>query len=538
MLSRSEFDVMLALKKTPTASQRAIASECGMSLGTVNAVVKSLGDRGLVEGGTLTAEGEDELSPYKVRNAVIMAAGLSSRMAPLSYECPKGVLKVRGEVLIERQIRQLKEAGIDDITVVVGFKKEEFFYLEDLFGVKIVVNTDYATRNNHATLFQVRDIIGNTYICSSDNYFASNPFERYVYDSYYAAVFEEGETDEYCLQTKGRDKRITGAVVGGSHSWVIMGHAYWTRDFTCDFMRFLSQEYHLTETVGKLWDDIFLEHADELRMYMRPYKKGEIREFDSLYQLQDFDPLFIENVASNVLDNICATLNCQRGDISNVKPIKKGLTNLSFYFECRGEAFVYRHPGAGTDEIVNRQAETYALKIASDLGLDSSFVYEDPNLGWKISHYIPDCVPFDYGNDEHVGRALSLVRRLHESGADSPGRSTFTMRRARSSCCLRPRTGRSLQTSSRSRGKSSGLFRSFAQDRERQFFAITTSTARTSSCMATGCASSIGNMLRWATTAAISAISLRRGRATALNARSKLSLCTSGARPPQTRCFT
>lgn len=143
-----------------------------------------------------------------------------------------------------------------------------------------------------------------------------------------------------------------------------MGHAYWTRDFTCDFMRFLSQEYHLTETVGKLWDDIFLEHADELRMYMRPYKKGEIREFDSLYQLQDFDPLFIENVASNVLDNICATLNCQRGDISNVKPIKKGLTNLSFYFECRGEAFVYRHPGAGTDEIVNRQAETYALKIA------------------------------------------------------------------------------------------------------------------------------------------------------------------------------
>ena len=175
MLSRSEFDVMLALKKTPTASQRAIALRCGMSLGTVNAVVKSLGDRGLVEGGTLTAEGEDELSPYKVRNAVIMAAGLSSRMAPLSYECPKGVLKVRGEVLIERQIRQLKEAGIDDITVVVGFKKEEFFYLEDLFGVKIVVNTDYATRNNHATLFQVRDIIGNTYICSSDNYFASNP---------------------------------------------------------------------------------------------------------------------------------------------------------------------------------------------------------------------------------------------------------------------------------------------------------------------------------------------------------------------------
>ena len=420
MLSRSEFDVMLALKKTPAASQRAIASECGMSLGAVNAVVKSLGERGLVEGGALTAEGEDELSPYKVRNAVIMAAGLSSRMAPLSYERPKGVLKVRGEVLIERQISQLKKAGIDDITVVVGFKKEEFFYLEDRFGVKIVVNTDYISRNNHATLFQVRNIIGNTYICSSDDYFMHNLFERYVYDSYYAAVFEEGDTDEYCLETQGRDMRITGAHPGGSHSWVIMGHAYWTRDFTCDFMRFLAEEYNLGETRGKLWDDIFLDHADELRMYMRPYDAGEIREFDSLYQVQDFDPLFIENVASDVLDNICATLDCARADIAGVNPIKRGLTNLSFYFECKGRAFVYRHPGAGTDEIINRRAETYALKVASELGLDSSFVYEDPERGWKISRFVPDCTPFNYADEGQVARALGLVRRLHESGAQSP----------------------------------------------------------------------------------------------------------------------
>ena len=47
---------------------------------------------------------------YKVENAIIMAAGLSSRFAPLSYEKPKALITVKGEVLIERQIRQLKEA--------------------------------------------------------------------------------------------------------------------------------------------------------------------------------------------------------------------------------------------------------------------------------------------------------------------------------------------------------------------------------------------------------------------------------------------
>ena len=48
-------------------------------------------------------------------NAIIMAAGMSSRFAPLSYEIPKGLLKVKNEVLIERQIKQLQEKGINDI---------------------------------------------------------------------------------------------------------------------------------------------------------------------------------------------------------------------------------------------------------------------------------------------------------------------------------------------------------------------------------------------------------------------------------------
>ena len=49
---------------------------------------------------------------YKVDNAIIMAAGTASRFAPLSYERPKALIEVKGEILIERQIRQLMEAGI------------------------------------------------------------------------------------------------------------------------------------------------------------------------------------------------------------------------------------------------------------------------------------------------------------------------------------------------------------------------------------------------------------------------------------------
>ena len=71
---------------------------------------------------------------HTVDNAVIMAAGTSSRFAPLSYEMPKALITVKGEVLIERQIRQLKEAGVPEIYIVTGYKAEQFKYLEEKFG--------------------------------------------------------------------------------------------------------------------------------------------------------------------------------------------------------------------------------------------------------------------------------------------------------------------------------------------------------------------------------------------------------------------
>lgn len=145
-LSKREFAVLLALHDGKVASQRDVAAHADVSLGTVNTIMKKLHDEGLAEGFVLTEAGAQALEPYKVDNAIIMAAGLSSRFVPLSYERPKGVLRVRGEVLIERQIRQLQEAGITDITVVVGYMKETFFYLEDAFGVKIRVNEQYASR--------------------------------------------------------------------------------------------------------------------------------------------------------------------------------------------------------------------------------------------------------------------------------------------------------------------------------------------------------------------------------------------------------
>ena len=87
------------------------------------------------ESGSITKTGLEALEPYRVNNAVILAAGASTRFIPLSLEQPKGLFEVKGERLIERQIKQLQDAGIKNITVVLGYKKEMFYYLEDKYGV-------------------------------------------------------------------------------------------------------------------------------------------------------------------------------------------------------------------------------------------------------------------------------------------------------------------------------------------------------------------------------------------------------------------
>ena len=146
-----------------------------------------------------------------------MAAGTSSRFVPLSSETPKGLLEVKGEVLIERQIRQLREAGIDDITVVAGYMAEKFAYLKEKHGVDIILNEDFDRYNNTSSVIRVLDRLGDTYLCSSDNYFPQNVFAENPIRSYYSALYAEGETGEYCIHTDA-DDYITEVTVGGSDS--------------------------------------------------------------------------------------------------------------------------------------------------------------------------------------------------------------------------------------------------------------------------------------------------------------------------------
>lgn len=278
----------------------------------------------------------------KIDNAVIMAAGTSSRFAPLSYERHKALTEVRGEVLVEREIRQLKEAGIHEIYLVTGYKAGQFAYLQNLFGVTLIHNPEYLTRNNNGSIWAARDVIRNTYICSADNYFAGNPFEKEANGSYYAAMYARGETDEWCMTEE--DGLIASVEIGGREAWYMMGHVFWDRGFSARFLDILKEEYDRPETKDKLWEDIYIEHIAELPMRMKKYPEGFICEFDTLDELRKFDPAYIEDTHSSILKQIARELGVTEKDLVKIKAYKESDNAAAgFTFCCCGKKYKYSY---------------------------------------------------------------------------------------------------------------------------------------------------------------------------------------------------
>ena len=142
-MNKQECDVLLEIKKQPYTNQRILAEATGHSLGIVNRCMKVLvSQEYLDEEFVLTAKAYNELKLKSPQRAIILAAGFGMRMVPINMETPKALVEIKGEVLIERTIRQLHAAGIREIYIVVGFMKEKFEYLIDKFGVELIVRSE------------------------------------------------------------------------------------------------------------------------------------------------------------------------------------------------------------------------------------------------------------------------------------------------------------------------------------------------------------------------------------------------------------
>lgn len=297
-------------------------------------------DEGYIEEGKLTKKGFDFIDEYKIDNAIILAAGMSSRFVPLNFETPKGLLKVKGETLIERQIIQLREKGIKEIIVVVGYMKEKFDFLKEKYGAILVETEDYQIKNNHASVYAARKYLKNTIVTSCDLYFTTNVFQQYAYDAYYCSVYVSGKTAERGIITDNDDKILETMYGDRCHdTWVTLGYAFFSKRFSENFIKTLEKEIAKPEIFGKFWADIQDEHLDMLYMYAKRCDENVIYEFDSLEELREFDDNYLYNSGSVILHKICYLLAVSENNIVGIESLRQYKDSI-FRFRCKGDSYI------------------------------------------------------------------------------------------------------------------------------------------------------------------------------------------------------
>ena len=431
--------ILRTLFENEESTQRDIAMQLGVSLGKTNKLIGEMVSQGQLvkvensEGRGrnvsygMTGQGKRLLERYRVDGALILASGFGSRFVPLTYETPKGLLEVFGERMIERQIRQLREAGIKDIAIMVGYLKEKFDYLIDKYEVRLIYNPEFADKNTLATMHHAKDFLKgrNCYILSSDNWIRNNVYHAYEADSWYAATFMSGDTKEWAMET-GKNGAIKSVSVGGKDKWCMYGPVFFTKEFSDAFLPLVDAYYKMPGTEQFYWEDVFIRNIKTLpEMYINKRPEGEVYEFENLEELREFDEKYINDSGSKAMQLVSKIFSIPESEIVNIKCLKAGMTNKSWYFsvsdspDCpepyRGRDFICRIPGPGTEKLINRKQEGEVYKAVADLKITEELVYFNPDNGYKISRFYRGARNADYGNKAELKACMSMLKRLHNS---------------------------------------------------------------------------------------------------------------------------
>ena len=408
-MNAQELDILNAIRKNPKLNQREIANQSGYSLGFVNRVVKELQEeKWLSPTGELSKKAKTFIKENQPQRAIILAAGFGMRMVPINTEIPKGLMEVKGEVLIERMIRHLHEVGITDIQVVVGFMKERYEYLIDEFQVKLVVNSEYQVKNNLHSLSKIKSSLEKTYIIPCDIWSEENPFSDFEPYSWYMVTNEQSIESTVRVNRKRELVMIDETEEGNQMiglCYVMGEEAKLVQEKLQEFAKKPSYDHEFWECT--------LQDKNKWIIPSKVVDSEQIIEINTYEQLREIDGNSA-NLQTDAISIIQDCFNVEVDEIKNITVLKKGMTNRSFLFECQNQKYIMRIPGEGTDHLINRKEEADVYQALENRQICDDVLYMNPDNGYKITAYLEDATNCDAENWNEVEACMTKLREFHE----------------------------------------------------------------------------------------------------------------------------
>ena len=292
-LTRKQFDILVCLEKNKAVmSQREIAEEANMSVGSVNRAVAALTEAGLIESGKITTLGYAALEPYRVKRAIFIAAGFGSRLVPITLNTPKPLVRVNGTRMIDTLLDAVIAAGIEEIYIVRGYLGEQFDQLLYKYPmIKFLENPLYNEANIISSALIARYLLSNAYVFEAD-LLISNPsiIKKYHYTSDFLAI-KKDRTDDWCFEVK--NGVIVDEKVGGLDCWQMVGVSYWNTEDGHKLSHDIAEVYATPGGKERYWEQVPLVYrkANYSVAVMECFDE-DIVEIDTFRELKAIDKTY------------------------------------------------------------------------------------------------------------------------------------------------------------------------------------------------------------------------------------------------------
>lgn len=407
-MNKQESEILTTLLIEPFVNQRVLSEVSGHSLGVVNRSLKNLIKEGYVDEFIRPTElAKKELKEKSPKNAIILAAGFGIRMVPINTQSPKALMEVNGEPLIERTIKQLHEVGVTSIYVVVGFMKEQFEYLIDEYGVDLIVNEEYASKNNLHSLYLASSHLSNTYIIPCDIWCDRNPFHRHELYSWY--MVSDLVDNESTVRVNRKMELVSVPEKQGGNAMVGISYLIGEQsEFVRERLKAWDGNPRYDES---FWEEVLYE-KDRMIVQARVVHANNVVEINTYEQLRELDEES-SHLKSDAISIIAKMLNASPAEIVDITVLKKGMTNRSFLFTCRGKKYIMRIPGEGTDQLINRREEAQVYQVIKDRGICDDIAYINPDNGYKITEFLEGSRVCDADNVDDLKLCMKKLREFH-----------------------------------------------------------------------------------------------------------------------------